>query len=130
MQIRDNAIESGRQQASRVLERELGKKGFHLKIRMHPHHVLRENPLAAGAGADRMSTGMKASFGKVIGNACQIKPGKILVSVDVYKTRLDIARSALKKFASKLPAKCTLDIVENKIEPKVATKVEAVKASA
>ena len=116
MQIRDNAIEAGRQQATRALERELGKKGYHMKIRMHPHHVLRENPLAAGAGADRMSTGMKASFGKVIGNACQVKPGKILVSVDVFKRRLDIAKIALKKYATKLPAKCTMEVQENKVE--------------
>jgi large subunit ribosomal protein L10e len=116
VQIRDNAIESGRAQSNRVLEGALGKNGFHMKIRMHPHHILRENPLAAGAGADRMSTGMKASFGKVIGNACQVKQGKILVSVSVRKSGLEIAREALRKYSSKLPTTCTVQVVENKID--------------
>ena len=123
IQVRDNAIESGRAQSNRVLERNLGKNGFHMKIKMHPHHVLRENPLAAGAGADRMSTGMKASFGKVIGNAAQIKVGKILVSVDVNKSGVEIATKAMKKFSDKLPISCRLDVIEKKIEePKVEVK--------
>src|SRR3989344_5417395 len=59
VQVRQNAIESARMTANRYLEKNLGKTGFHLKIRIYPHHILRENPLASGAGADRMSTGMQ-----------------------------------------------------------------------
>ena len=73
IQIRHNAIESARQSSNRVLEKLLGKTEYHMKIRKYPHHFLRENPLASGAGADRMSTGMKKSFGKVIGSAAQYK---------------------------------------------------------
>src|SRR3989338_10756820 len=56
LQIRHNSIESARQTCNRVLEKEIGKFGYHLKIRLFPHHILRENPLASVAGADRMST--------------------------------------------------------------------------
>tara|TARA_Y100000310_G_C20653032_1_gene800515 strand:- start:442 stop:999 length:558 start_codon:yes stop_codon:yes gene_type:complete len=125
IQVRDNAIESGRTCSNRALEGQLGKSGFYMKIRMHPHHILRENPLAAGAGADRMSTGMKASFGKPMSNACQIKQGKILVSVSVHKRNLDVAKSALKKFAGKLPVSTTMETVENPKEEKVETKKSA-----
>lgn len=59
IQIRHNALESARMTSNRYLENKLGKGAYHLKIKVFPHHILRENPLAAGAGADRMSTGMK-----------------------------------------------------------------------
>ena len=71
VQIRDNALESARQTANRLLEKNIGQGQYYFKIRVYPHHILRENPLASGAGADRLSTGMKMSFGKPIGSAAQ-----------------------------------------------------------
>ena len=59
LQIRHNAMESARMSCNRLLESTLGKTSYRLIIRPYPHHIIRENPLAAGAGADRMSTGMK-----------------------------------------------------------------------
>ena len=53
VQVRANAIEAARITSLRPLEAQLGRAGFYYRIMMHPHHVLRENPLAAGAGADR-----------------------------------------------------------------------------
>ena len=49
LQIRHNAIESARQTTNRHLEKYVGKTNFFFKIPIYPHHVLRENPLAAGA---------------------------------------------------------------------------------
>ena len=54
-----------------------------MMIRIYPHHIMRENPLATGAGADRMSTGMKKSFGKTIGVAARVHKGQTLVTVNV-----------------------------------------------
>ncbi|MEK6808784.1 MAG: 50S ribosomal protein L16, partial [Nanoarchaeota archaeon] len=53
LQIRDNAIESARETANRLLEKTIGLNSYHLKVRIYPFHILRENPLATGAGADR-----------------------------------------------------------------------------
>lgn len=103
MQIRHNAIESGRLSANRILEKQVGKGNFHFQIRIYPHHMLRENPLAAGAGADRMSTGMKKAFGKVIGSAAQIREDQILATVSVEKNHLDKARKAMKRMSYKFP---------------------------
>ena len=64
LQLRHNALESARLTSNRTLEKTLGKKGFYLHLRVYPHHILRENPLASGAGADRMSTGMKMEENK------------------------------------------------------------------
>ncbi len=76
IQLRHNALEAARQSSNRYLEGKLGKQGFHLHILVYPHHILRNNPLAAGAGADRMSTGMARSFGKAVGIAARVKKGQ------------------------------------------------------
>ncbi len=81
----------------------------------YPHHVLRENPIAAGAGADRMSTGMKKSFGRTIGTAAQVKRGQPLFVVDVNKQNVEVARKALKRASYKLPGTCIIEIVETKL---------------
>jgi len=108
LQIRHNSIESARLAANRWLEGNLGKSGYKLKIRIYPHHVLRENPLASGAGADRMSTGMKKSFGKAIGIAAQVKSGQILFEADVDEQNIEVARKALKRASYKLPCSCSV----------------------
>ena len=113
VQIRHNAIESGRLAANRFLEKKVGKINFHLRIRMFPHHILRENPLASGAGADRLSTGMKCSFGKAIGIAAQVKKGKEILEVNVEKNNVEIAKQALKNASYKFPCTCVIEVIEN-----------------
>ena len=113
IQIRDNAIEAGRLTSTRLLEKEIGKTGFHMKINTYPHQILRENPLAAGAGADRMSTGMKNSFGKVIGFAARVKKGQAMVVISVNTQHLDVAKKALKRISYKMPCKCSIEIIQN-----------------
>ncbi len=112
LQIRHNAIESARQTSNRILEKELGKIGFHFKIRLFPHHILRENPLASGAGADRMSTGMQASFGKPVSSAAQVRVGQPLFTIGVPKDKLDVAKRALQRAATKLPCSCQIKIIK------------------
>lgn len=108
VQIRDNAIESARQSSVRLLEKVLGKMGFFLQVRIYPHHVLRENTLASGAGADRMSTGMAHSYGKNIGIAARVYKGKPLFSVHCFKEADATAKRALKLASHKLPCKCRI----------------------
>ena len=114
IQIRHNAIEAARKSSNRVLEKKAGKVGFKLKIRIYPHHILRENPLASGAGADRMSTGMKKSFGKPIGLAAQVKPGQTLFEVHVDKQFLQTGKTAAKRIAAKMPCKCQILVNKTK----------------
>ena len=114
IQIRHNAIEAGRQTTNKYLEKNAGKNIYHFKIKMYPHHILRENPLASGAGADRMSTGMKHSFGKPIGVAAQVSKGKEIASIKVLKQHRDIAKTALKRFTYKLSGKYS--VFERKID--------------
>jgi len=112
LQIRHQAMESARMTCNRLLEATLGKSGYHLKVRFYPFHILRENPLAAGAGADRMSTGMKHSFGKPIGRAAQIRKGQTLLTLEVNKQNLEIAKKALKRASYKFPCGCLIEVKE------------------
>lgn len=105
IQIRHNSLESARLIANRYLEKNLGKKGFQLRLLVYPHHILRENPLASGAGADRMSTGMKCSFGKSVGLAARIRINQSIIKVFVEKGQEVIAREALRRSCSKFPMK-------------------------
>ena len=106
--VRANAIESARIAALREIEKKIGKLGFYFRIKMVPHHAIRENPLAAGAGADRLSTGMKHAFGKIIGTAARIEPQKELMELYIQKEHEEIGRNALKKASKKLPLKCSI----------------------
>ncbi|MFO8015713.1 MAG: 50S ribosomal protein L16 [Candidatus Woesearchaeota archaeon] len=112
VQIRHNALESARLTAVRRLQPGVGKANYHMKMRVYPHHILRENPLAAGAGADRMSTGMKHSFGKVIGAAAQVRKGQPVFQVDVEKTGIKAAKNAMRKASNKLPCDCRIMVEE------------------
>lgn len=109
VQIRQESIESARQTSARLLEKNLTKSDFFMKIRIYPFHVLRENPLAAGAGADRMSTGMQRSFGKPIGVAARVRKGQIILSLSVDKNNLELARKALRRAATKVPCSCMIE---------------------
>ena len=114
LQIRHNALEAARKSANRVLEKKTGKVGFNLKLRLYPHHIIRENPLASGAGADRMSTGMAHSFGKPIGLAAQVSKGQTLFEINVDKNNIPAAKEAAGRIISKVPCKCQIVINKNK----------------
>ena len=112
LQIRDNALESARQSSNKLLESYLGLKGYHMKVKVYPYHVLREHALASGAGADRFSSGMARSFGKPIGVAARVKKGQAIFQVSVDKQNIGVARQALKRASKKLPCSCTIEIKE------------------
>ena len=116
LQIRNSAIESGRLTAIRILEKQIGKVGFHFRILIYPHHVLRENPLASGAGADRMSTGMKMSFGKPIGLAARVFKGDVICTVKCDEKHLAIAKQAMNRFKNKVPTSCLVEIRKNSVK--------------
>lgn len=112
IQLRHNCLESSRQAANRRLETKVGQGNYFFQIRAIPHHILRENPLAAGAGADRMSTGMKRSFGKPIGVAARVRKDQKIYVLSCNKDSLQTAKAAMKVAIYKLPGK--YQVVETK----------------
>ncbi len=114
IQIRQESIESARMTGLRHLEGTLGKAGYHFRIKCYPHHILRENPLASGAGADRMSTGMQKSFGKPIGIAAQVMKGEPIFQISVEKENILVAKEALHRALTKMPCSFWIEVEENK----------------
>lgn len=112
VQLRHNSIESARLTVIRYLEKNLGKSGYCFRLMIYPHHILRENPLASGAGADRMSTGMQKSFGKSIGLAAQVHKGKTVFRVEVNEANVEHARKAAHRAISKFPNKFIITVTK------------------
>ena len=103
-QIRHTALEAARVAANRFLLKQVGRTNFHLKLRVFPHHVIRENKQATGAGADRVSSGMRRAFGKAVGTAARIEAGQKLFTLGVPPSYLNDAKVALTRAGHKLPS--------------------------
>ncbi len=112
IQIRHNALESARLAANRYLEKNLGKTNYHFKIKVYPHQVMRHNPKANFAGADRFQDGMKHAFGKALGRAAIVKDGQTILYARVNEDGINVAKTALKRAGDKLPCKCYLEITQ------------------
>jgi len=80
-QISSEALEAARVCVNKYLVKTVGKEGYHIRVRAHPFHVLRANKMLSCAGADRLSSGMRHSYGKPIGVAARVDIGQILLSV-------------------------------------------------
>ncbi len=109
-QIRHNALEAARVMAHKYLSTTIGEQNYFLKVRVYPHHVLRENKMMAFAGADRLQDGMRQAFGKPIGTAARVKPLQPVLEVRVRKEHVNAAKEALRIAASKLPLPCRICI--------------------
>jgi large subunit ribosomal protein L10e len=102
--VRDNAIESARQTSNKHLEKVMAGSYFFL-VRIFPHHVIRENKMISGAGADRLQKGMRRSFGRPVDKAARLKNGTAVFSVYTYKSNAEHVRKALEKAKRKLSGK-------------------------
>jgi large subunit ribosomal protein L10e len=105
VQIRDNALESARLLLNKNMERDI-QGLYYFIVKVYPHHILRENKTAAGAGADRLSSGMKHSFGVNIGRAAIVNPGTEIFYISCEDERVSrVVRKTLSIIKPKLPCK-------------------------
>ena len=111
-QMRDIALEAARISANRYLQKKLGSMNYHVKLRVFPHNVLRENKQATGAGADRVSDGMRGAFGKAVGLAARVQSGQEIMTISTTKNNFLVAKEAMRKAKMKLPTPCRIDIEE------------------
>ncbi|MBJ28965.1 MAG: 50S ribosomal protein L16 [Euryarchaeota archaeon] len=111
-QIRDSALESARQVANSTIREEVGPMGYALRMHTYPHQILRENKQATGAGADRVSQGMRLSFGKNVGTAARVQKNQTVISIKTEPEGYLAAREALRKAGCKFPTPCTAKIVQ------------------
>lgn len=107
MNVRQNSLEAARMSSNRLLEKTIGAD-YHLRVKVYPFHVLRENALASGAGADRLSTGMQKAYGKPVGCAARVKEGQALMELRINKANLKLGRDAMVRAAKKFPCRCKI----------------------
>ena len=108
VQMRDNSIESMRQYLNRFLTEKFGKD-FYFEVKPYPHHILRENKMLTAPGADRMQTGMSLSYGKSMGRAAFIKPGKTIFKIGVLNDKQEIeARKLIKSVRPRMPSRVSV----------------------
>ncbi|MDG6225317.1 MAG: 50S ribosomal protein L16 [Candidatus Thermoplasmatota archaeon] len=107
-QIRHMALEAARIAANKHIQKRAGAQNYKLVINVIPHHILRENKQATGAGADRVSQGMRKSFGKNIGSAARVRAGQLVMFLQTNPNMELPAKEALRKASMKLPTPASI----------------------
>ena len=111
-QIRHTALEAARVISNSTIRKIAGTEGYALRVHTFPHHILRENKQATGAGADRVSQGMRCAFGKNVGTAARVKRGQRVMSLQINPEHYTVARDALRKASMKFPPPCTVRLIQ------------------
>jgi large subunit ribosomal protein L10e len=109
-ELSHNALEAARIASNRFMQRKSGRMGYHLKIRVYPHHIVRENPMATGAGADRVQDGMRKAFGKPVSSVALVKANQRILTIKTNKRNFNDAKEALRRAAMKFPVGCKIVI--------------------
>jgi large subunit ribosomal protein L10e len=104
-QISSEAMEAARIAANKYMQTKAGKDAFHMRMRVHPWHVLRINKMLSCAGADRLQTGMRGAFGKPLGKAARVDIGTILMSIRTGDNNVEHAKEALRRSKFKFPGR-------------------------
>ena len=110
--VRHTALEAARIACNRTIQKKAGSAGYFFKVRVYPHEVIRENKMATGAGADRISSGMRNAFGKAVGTAARIQRNQIVMTLHVNQPNFHDAKKALWKAGLKLPGTFRVEVVK------------------
>jgi large subunit ribosomal protein L10e len=108
VQIRHGSLEASRLSANRHLIKELGEGNYKMILRKFPHQVIRENKQATGAGADRVSDGMRQSFGKIVGTAARMGKGERLFTAWCEVEQADAVKEAYRRAYNKITPPCRI----------------------
>ena len=104
-QITSEALEASRIACNKYMQTTVGRENFHMRIRIHPWHVVRINKMLSCAGADRLQQGMRGAFGKALCKSARVAIGQILLSVRVSPEHVGAAQEALRRAKFKFPGR-------------------------
>ena len=104
-QITSEALEAARIAANKFMANNTGKLGFHIRVRVHPWHVVRINKMLSCAGADRLQTGMRHAYGKALCKSARVNIGSILISIRTKPDNVQFAQEALRRAKFKFPGR-------------------------
>jgi large subunit ribosomal protein L10e len=88
-QLSSEALEAARICANKYIVKTAGKEAFHMRVRVHPFHIIRINKMLSCAGADRsvaltqladwdmltlirLQQGMRGAWGKPYGSVARV----------------------------------------------------------
>jgi large subunit ribosomal protein L10e len=112
-QCSSECLEAARIAANKYMVKNAGKDAFHLRVRVHPYHVLRINKMLSCAGADRLQTGMRGAFGKPQGLCARVKIGQILLSIRCKDNHVPVAEEALRRAKFKFAGRQKIVVSRN-----------------
>jgi large subunit ribosomal protein L10e len=104
-QLSSEALEAARICANKYLVKHVGKDAFHLRMRLHPFHVIRINKMLSCAGADRLQTGMRGAFGKPQGTVARVNIGQPIMSVRAREINQADVVESLRRAKFKFPGR-------------------------
>lgn len=104
-QLSSEALEAARICCNKYMVKHCGKDSFHLRMRLHPFHVIRINKMLSCAGADRLQTGMRGAFGKPQGTVARVNIGQVIMSVRTKDGNKASAIEALRRAKFKFPGR-------------------------
>merc|ERR1711907_541510 len=104
-QISSEALEASRISCNKYITKIAGKESFHMRIRIHPFHVLRINKMLSCAGADRLQTGMRHAFGKPFGKVARVNIGQPILSVRTRDNNKEQVIEAMRRSKMKFPGR-------------------------
>merc|ERR1712157_632983 len=103
--LSSEALEAARIVINKYMTVNAGKDSFHMRIRVHPYHVLRINKMFSCAGADRLQTGMRGAYGKPNGLVARVKIGDPLLSIRCKEANAKHAFESLRRSKMKFPGR-------------------------
>ena len=109
-QIRHGSLEASRLSANRHLIKQFGEGNYKMILRKFPHQVIRENKQATGAGADRVSDGMRQAFGKIVGTAARIDKGERLFTAYCDVDQAEEVKEAFRRAYNKITPPCRVTV--------------------
>ena len=112
-QLSSEALEASRISCNKYIVKFAGKDVFHMRVRIHPYHVLRINKMLSCAGADRVQSGMRGAFGKPQGLVARVDIGQILLSVRCKQSAVPHVVEALRRAKYKFPGRQKIVISKN-----------------
>merc|ERR1712079_535707 len=104
-QLSAEALEAARICCNKYMVKNTAKDQFHIRVRVHPYHVLRINKMLSCAGADRLQTGMRGAFGKPQGTVARVRIGQPLLSVRTHDKHKAAVIEALRRTKFKFPGR-------------------------
>lgn len=122
-QLSSEALEAARICANKYITKTSGKDSFHLRVRVHPFHVIRINKMLSCAGADRcvlansdfretvltqqrrLQTGMRGAWGKPYGTVARVNIGQIILSIRTKDSNAAVVQEALRRARYKFPGR-------------------------